>query len=72
MPPSVHMMCLTTTATKSLREEVMTILGLRNPEVIAVSPSKLNITFMIKKYDRIQEAFSCLVSGLLKQREQFP
>jgi len=44
----------------------MTILGMRNPEVIAASPSKLNITFMIKKYDCIQEAFSHLVSGLLK------
>ena len=40
IPSSVHMMCLTATATKSLREEVMTILGMRNPEVIAVSPSK--------------------------------
>ena len=71
IPPSVHMMCLTATATKSLREEVIAILGMKNPEVIAVSPSKLNITFMIKKFDNIQ-AFSPLVSGLLKQRGEFP
>ncbi|XP_065905622.1 ATP-dependent DNA helicase RecQ-like [Dysidea avara] len=70
IPPSVHMMCLT--ATKSLREEVIAILGMKSPEVIAVSPSKLNITFMIKKFDNIQEAFSPLVSGLLKQRGEFP
>ena len=72
MPPSVHMMCLTATATKTLREEVMVILGMKNPEIISVSPSKLNITFMIKRYDNMEEAFSPLISGLLQQRDKFP
>ena len=66
------MMCLTATATSSLREQVTSILGMKHPKVIAVSPSKSNITFMIRGYNSYQEAFSVLLSGLVKQRKDFP
>ena len=72
IPATVHMMCLTATATKSLQEQVTSILGMKNVKVIAVSPSKSNITFMIKGYNNYQEAFSVLLSGLLKKRKGFP
>ena len=55
---TVYMMCLTATATNSLCEQVISILGMKNPKVIAVSPSKSNITCMIKGYNNYQEAFS--------------
>ena len=45
------MMALTATATVSLREEVSTILGMRAPRVVAVSPSKSNVTYVVKSYD---------------------
>ena len=41
IPATVHMMCLTATATNSLRQQVTSILGMKNPKVIAVSPIKI-------------------------------
>ena len=61
------MMALTATATVSLREEASTILGMRAPMVVAVSPSKSNVTYVVKSYDSIKEAFATLQNGLMKQ-----
>ena len=65
-------MCLTATATSSLWEQVASILGMKNPKVIAVTPSKSNITYTIKGYNSYQEAFVVLLSCLTKQRKDFP
>ena len=46
IPETVHVMCLTVTATKQVRKEVTSIVGLKNPKVTSVSPSKSNI-FML-------------------------
>ena len=71
-PPSVNVMALTATAKKSLREEITTILGMKSPKIIAASPSKPNITYIIKSYDSIKEAFAKLLKDLMEQQENFP
>ena len=72
VPPGVHMMSLTATATTSLRQEVSGILGMKNPLVIAVSPSKHNILYTVESSDSFQQAFTSIVEGLQKQRAEFP
>ena len=57
-------MCLTTTATKEVRKQVTAIVGLNNPKVFAVSPSKANILYVIKSEDDILEAFTPLLGKL--------
>ena len=72
MSSSVHIMCLTATASKSLQRDITSILGMKNPKTIAISPSKPNILYVVKKYDSPREAFSNLVNGLQKLRVTFP
>ena len=47
--PSVPMLLLTATATKSTREDVMGILKLNNPVVIAAPMNRENITYYVKE-----------------------
>ena len=65
IPASVHVMSLTATATKSLHEEVTAILGMKNPQVIAVSPSKPNITYMIKNFGFQMKLFKCIITYIM-------
>lgn len=65
-------MTLTVTAKKSLREEVATILGMKAPKIVAASPSKPNITYMVKSFSSIKEAFDKSVYSVVKQRVKFP
>ena len=65
-------MTLTATAKKSLQEEVSTTLGMKAPKIVAASPSKPNITYIIKRYNSMEEAFLRLLKSLVEQRENFP
>ena len=47
--PSVPMLLLTATATKSTREDVMGILKLNNPVVIVALMNRENITYYVKE-----------------------
>ena len=66
------MMCLTATATKQLREEVATILGLRRPYVVAISPSKSNIMYVVKSGKDLHEVFAPLMDCIKHKCEEFP
>ena len=66
------MMCLTATATKEVRKQVTAIVGLNDPKVFAVSPSKANILYVIKSEDDVLEAFTPLLGKLKDQRLDFP
>jgi len=57
-------MCLTATASRLLQRDIALTVGLRNPKVIAISPSKPNILYVVKKYNSPSEAFSNIISGL--------
>ena len=65
-------MALTATAKKSLQEEVTTTLGMKAPKIVAASPSKPNITYIIKRYNSMEDAFLRLLKSLVEQRENFP
>lgn len=66
------MMCLTATATKQVREEVTAILGLRNPYVVTISPSKSNILNVVKLAKDIHKAFAPLIEQIKYKRQEIP
>ena len=66
------MLALTATATRPIREEVIKVLGMESPSIVAVSPCKPNIMYMVKSYDSIEEAFGTILKGIKKQRGNFP
>jgi len=57
-------MCLTATASRLLQRDIAFTVGLRNPKVVAILPSKPNILYVVKIYNSPREAFSNIVSGL--------
>ena len=61
-------MCLTATATQEVWKPVTAIVGLNDPKVFAVSPSKANIFYVIISVDDILEAFTPLLGKLKDQR----
>ena len=72
LPQSVRVMCLTATATREIQKHVITILGLKNPKVIAVSPSKANIVYKVKLEDDLIKLVMPLVDKLKDQQSNFP
>ena len=47
IPPIVHVMALTATATKSSREKIMRSLRMINPVVVNLSPHKKNVVYTV-------------------------
>ena len=72
IPESVYMMCLTATATRQVRVQVSDILGLRNPYVVAISPSKKNILYTVKSAQSLHEGFVTLMDRLKDQCKECP
>ena len=72
IPDNIHMMCLTATATKQVQKEVTSIVGLKNPKVISVSPSKPNILYVTKSEENLIEAFIPLLEKLKCKHTDFP
>lgn len=72
VPSSVRMLALTATATRSVCEDVMLALGMKNPSVVAVSPCKGNIMYIVRSYASIEEAFSTMLNGLKDNESVFP
>ena len=58
IPPSVGVMALTATATRSLRREVVKTLGMIDPVVVTISPDKPNIIFTVASCTSMEDA-SC-------------
>ena len=65
------MLALTATATRPIHEEVIKVLGMKSSSIVAVSPCKPNIMYMVKSYDSIEEAFGTILKGI-KKRGNFP
>ena len=68
VPTSMCLLALTATATKSIREDVSKILGMRNPLVVAVTPCKPNLIYYVRKNKRMEEALSTIVDKLCELR----
>lgn len=69
---SIQVMCLTATATREVQKQVISIIGLKDPKVFAVSPSKTNIVYIIKSHDDLFQAFTPLLGKLKDERSGFP
>ena len=72
VPSEVHVMALTATATKGLREEVQRILGMKEPVVVVKSPAKSNIMYIIHTEESLDKAFTPMFKQLQKDRKEFP
>ena len=72
VPSGVPVMALTATATKTLRQAVMTIIGMQNPSVIAINPCKMNLMYTVSSFDSIEKTFHPLVEKLRTERIRMP
>ncbi len=53
IPEHAHIMALTATATERLRKDASRLMGLRNEVVVAISPCKDNIMYVVVESDGI-------------------
>ena len=72
IPPGVHVMALTATATKKLRYAVSAAIGMRNPFVVAVAPCKRNLMYSVSTLVSVEETLQPLVYRLYKERTTMP
>ena len=69
--PSVNMMALTATATRSTRNEICHSLGMKKPCIVSQSPNKPNIFYEVKmKEDEVESAFVSLLEEVKSNRER--
>ena len=69
IPKTVNIMALTATATITSRLSIETILGMRKPILIEVSPEKSNIVLSVKNVESMESSFKPLVENLLTERK---
>ena len=64
IPSKVRIMALTATATKQERLDIIRCLGLRNPTVISVCPSRPNIYYAVRDFISFNDAFGWLLKSI--------
>ena len=72
VPAHVGMMALTATATRTLRVSIASILGMRHPTVIAVSPCKHNIMYAVESYVSLESSITPFVNKIKTERAKMP
>lgn len=65
-------MAMTATATRPLRASISSTLGLKDPLVIAVSPCKANIMYVVENYESLNQSMGPFVARLQKERARMP
>ena len=60
-------MALTATATRSLQKDIEDILGMKNPIVVALPPSRPNIMYAVGVFKSVEDTFSPLLERLRKK-----
>ena len=65
-------MALTATATRSLQKDIEDILGMKNPIVVALPPSRPNIMYAVGVFKSVEDTFSPLLERLRKKRYLMP
>ena len=68
LPSGINIMALTATATKYVRLAVSKTLCLHNPFVLAVPPSKPNVTYIVKKFSSLSDCFSTYAAALKQEK----
>ena len=61
---NVRIMALTATATKTLRAEVIKVLGMKSPVVVIVNPDKANIKYEVVPFVSMTRSFGVLADQL--------
>lgn len=65
IPPHVHILALTATATKATRKIVMKRLSMKSSEIVSVTPDKPNLIYLVQdKPNTIEDAVSPLIEKL--------
>ena len=73
IPPHVHIMALTATATIKSRQAIVTSLGMDSPFVISVSPHKKNVLYVVRETPELLDDFVfSIVERLVALRTFFP
>ena len=68
IPGLVNVMALTATATKTLRLDVCKLLGVRDPDVVTVSPDKSNLILSVSKFESLEVTFMAMMEKLRTER----
>ena len=71
MPPSVHLMAVTATATKTTRSEVYRMLGMCQPALVYVPPIKKNIIYCVKPKTEMEDLVNELSRSVIELHETF-
>ena len=70
IPEMVQIMVLTATATNTTRRAIIRVLRMVNPEVVSISPNKVNIKYAVKlNLSSFEEMFAPLVEKLRQERK---
>ena len=72
IPPHVHMIALTATATVSTQDKVITTLGMVDPYILAISPHKPNIAYWVSEKKPLEITFAPLIDELHRKRHHMP
>lgn len=64
LPPSVHMLALTATATRNTRDRITETLGMHHPKVISVCPCKSNIFYSVAQFTSLEDSFGTILHDL--------
>ena len=67
LPPNVHVMALTATATTKLQVSVESILGMKNPASVIIVPCKPNIMYAVGIFKSVQETFAPILGRLRRE-----
>ena len=65
-------MALTATASTKTRQEVIHILGMRNPSINAISPHKSNIIYWVAERESAEKCFAPVIDKLKVHRCELP
>ena len=68
VPPHVRILGMTATISRSSRELVQKLLGMYDPQVIALSPCKDNIYYSVQTCESVIEVFTPLAEEIQTQR----
>lgn len=69
LPEDTYTMALTATATRSSRQVICKVLGMKNCVVISKSPNKPNICYRVQQKPTLEEAFGPLIAELRQKRQ---
>eukprot|EP00731_Ephydatia_muelleri_P010824 Em0005g1410a len=64
IPPFTRVMALTATASTKTRQEVIHILGMRNPSINAISPHKSNIIYWVAERESVEKCLAPVIDKL--------